>query len=61
MPFWLSGFGIHIATAVVQVAAVAWVRSLARELPCAMGTAKKKNKKKGKKGLGVGGCPPEQV
>ena len=33
-----------IVTAAAQVTAVAWVRSLARELPHAMGTAKKKKK-----------------
>ena len=37
---WLSGLSIIIAAA--QVAAVAWVQSLAWELPPAMGAAQKK-------------------
>ena len=34
---WVKGSGI--ATAVVQVVAVAWIQSLATELPCAAGAA----------------------
>ena len=40
------GWGSSIFTAVAQVAAVAQVRSLARELLHAVGVAKKKKKKK---------------
>ena len=43
---WVKGSGI--ATAVVQVAAVAWIPSLAQELPLAMGVATKKKKKQKK-------------
>lgn len=40
---------LPVAAAVAQAATVAWVRSLAQELPCAMDAAKKKqtNKKLG--------------
>ena len=42
----IVGWGSSIFTAVAQVAAVAQVRSLARELLHAVGVAKKKKKKK---------------
>ena len=40
------GQGSHVVTAVVQVAQVAWIRSLAREFAYAMGAAEKGKKKK---------------
>ena len=41
VPWCLVGYGSGIVTAVVLVTAVVCVRSLARELPHALGTAKK--------------------
>ena len=47
-----SGYGLNIQLGIptVDVALslqlLAWVRSLAQKLPCAMGAAKKKKKKK---------------
>ena len=41
---WVKGSGF--ASAVLQVTAMAWSQSLARELPYAMGVAIKKKKKK---------------
>ena len=46
---WVKGSGI--AASIAQIAAVAWIQSLAQELPYATGVAikiKKKKKKKGK-------------
>ena len=40
----VGSLGSGVAAAVVQVAPEAQVQSLARELPCAVGTAKKINK-----------------
>ena len=45
VPQWLSGLRIRPFHCCGSVAAVAWVQSLALELPQAMGTAKKKKKK----------------
>ena len=47
------GCGPGIATVVVQITSVAWVRSLAWELPHDMGAAKKKKKIKLREKLGV--------
>ena len=44
---WPSGLRILIVTAVVLVAAVAWVPSLDQELPFTQGMAQKKKKRKG--------------
>ena len=46
---WLSGLGSSVGTAVVWIAAVAWVQSLAQELSHAKGTASPRKKKKKKK------------
>ena len=41
---WVKGYSVAIA--MVQVAAMAQIQSLAQELPCAMGAAIKKKKSK---------------
>ena len=46
VPLWCSMLGSNVVTGAVWVAIVAWVWSLAQELPHAMGAAKKKKKKK---------------
>ena len=50
-PFGTADYGFAIVTAVAWVAAVAWVRSLAQELPHAMGAAKTKPKAKHRSGV----------
>ena len=64
--WWLSGLGSSVGTAVVWIAAVAWVQSLAQELSHAKKTPppnkkKKKKEKKKKRGLALifsGGLGP---
>lgn len=43
-PCGVTGLGSSIVTTVAQVASTAWVPSLARKIPCATGTAKKKKR-----------------
>ena len=61
VPWWPSSWGLGIVTAVAQVAAMAWVWSLAREFPCSVDTAKKKRDKKKKERKKLTNSPPKAV